>query len=343
MVRTAPARTLSLLLLAALAAPAAAQVAQIDFVSPSQAGPGTEVFVGGSGFGDRGGAPKVWLEFAGQDGSEKYRMRVVEWADDHVTALVLSGEAGACQLMVKAAKQEPVGVAFKVLLPQAVNVTPSSAVPGDLVTVTGASFGPKRGHVMLFDRPCRVSEWSDTAVTFKVPATVADGDWTPRVVNSVGEAAAIQALKLSGSPAQLPPPFLRTDVDGSLFAAEDLDVVAWDLGTKVSFDAFAGVGGLELHLSSTVPFSPVAGKVPVKFSGNSAGGQPMFLQRSEPSESGPVVSLYVAKPATHPWKVHMLGKSQGMLFGQLSAVLVRFSGPGPDTLELADGMFLIDP
>ena len=342
MARIVPARSWSLLLLAALAAPAAAQV-QIDFVSPAQGAPGAEVFVGGSGFGEGGGAPKVWLEFPGDGQPEKYRMRVLEWADDHVVARVLTGEPGACQLMVKAAKQEPVGVAFKVLLPQAVSVVPSSAVPGDLVTVTGASFGPKRGQVFLFDRPCRVSEWSDTAVTFKVPATVADGDWTPRVANSVGEAAAIQALKLSGSPAQLPPPFLRMQVDGSQFAAEDLDVVAWDLGTKVSFESFAGVGGLELHLSATVPFSPVAGKVPVKFSGSSAGGQPMFLQRSEPSESGPVVSLYVAKPATHPWKVHMLGKSQGLLFGQLSAVLVRFSGPGPDTLELSEGMFLIDP
>ncbi len=346
----APARVVpwswtSLLLLAALTAPAAAQQPVLSQVVPPAGTLGTEVLIEGSGFGS-GSVPKVWLEFAADDPAAepaKHRMRVLQWSDVAIRALVLSGEAGPCELVVKVKPQDPVATAFEILMPQVSGFAPSSASPGDFVVASGSSFGKKRGRVVLFDRPCRVTAWADDAVTFRVPGNVADGEWTPRVSNAIGEAAASSALVLSGSAAGLPAPFVKMHVDGAPFVAQDGDVVASDLGSKLAFDAYATADGVDQQLSVIVPFAPATGKVPKLFSGTSAGNTPVFYQQTLVANQPPLTTLYVVQPSSQPWKVHILARSQDQLFGQLSAVLVRVSGPGPDMLVIEDGSFLVAP
>jgi len=335
----------SVVLLAALAAPSGAQAPQILAVLPPFGSPGSEVLIVGSGFASDV-APRVWLEFPAADPADEpvhHRLRVLDWSDSEIHAKVLSGEAGNGLLMVSVLHQETVSAVFKVLKPQVVSFVPQAASPGDMVTVKGASFGPKRGKVMLFDRPCKVVEWADDSVVFKVPNNLANGEWTPRVSNSVGEAVAFSALKLSGSQAELPAPFVDMQVEGLPFVAGPPDVVAKDLVTKVSFDAWSSLDGVDRHLKVVVNFKLLTSKVPTLFTGGSAAAQPVFFEMLPPAGSLEAASVYVAGPPSLPWRVHVLGRSQGQLFGLMSAVLKRVSGPGPETLALDEGMFLVDP
>jgi hypothetical protein len=171
---------------------------------------------------------------------------------------------------------------------------------------------------------------------------VPNGSWTPRVVTSIGEASAFSSLLVTGSVAELPAPFLRMQVDGDAFAAQGAGVGAMDHVSKVSFEAFDPLRKVDRHLSVVVPFVMVTGKVPRVFSGKLLGSPPMMFEMV-PQADPAMASVYAAKPGMLPWRVHMLGSSQGQLFGQFSGVLQRVSGPGPEQVELEQGEFLVDP
>lgn len=58
------------------------------------------------------------------------------------------------------------------------SITPTSAQPGDAVTVAGGGFGTTAGTVSLASASATVSSWSPTSITFTVPAAGQSGQLT---------------------------------------------------------------------------------------------------------------------------------------------------------------------
>jgi len=337
-------RCATLAFLALLAAPLAAQAPVVESVSPAQGTLGTELVLTGS-FAEHV-APRVWLEFpASEPGGApvKDRLRVVSYSATEIHALVMKAQVGPCQVVVKLPHLGSGSGGFEVVPPSVSGFLPATAGPGDQVVLSGAHFGARRVKVTLFDRPCKLLQWSDDALTFKVPASLPDGEWTPRVSNPLGEAVATSALVTTGSTAEVPAEYVQALVGGLPFLAAEGDVVASNLGAKLAFDAYAAPAGEQQQLSVLIPFSIVSSKVPKLFSGTGSGSEPVCWQEKLTSEAPPVTSLYVVKPATLPWKVHGVGRSQGAVFGLMSATLGKVSGPGPDTLLVENGFFLVKP
>ncbi len=338
----------SLLLLAGLLAsplalPCAAQVPLVESVSPASGGLGTELVISGSGFAGRG-TPKALLDF-GDEADSKFRLRVTSVSDVEIRAEVVQAKLGLAAVSVKLPKGPAVELAdaFEVLPPLVTGVAPLEAVPGDVVTLTGSDFGPRRIKVLLFDRPCKITASAAGSVSFRVPPSLPDGEWTPRLQNPLAEAVAPLALLTAGSDAPPPVEAVQARVDGAPFVAGEADVLAANLGSKLAFDATAVLDDVQQQLSVLLPFAPVFGKVPALFSGTGFGSEPVFLQQVLLSDAPPQVAVYVAVPAALPWKAQVLGRSQGRLFGQFEAVLQRISGAGPDQLVLEDGWFVVAP
>lgn len=336
-------RSLSVLALAALlVAPLAAQP-QVASVAPPSGTVGTELVIAGGGFGaDR--PPRAWLEWDGPDGPLQHRLKIVSFSDVELRALVLQAEPGPARLILRVRRSPPLVVegAFEGLLPVVSDVSPLAGVPGDVITLSGALLGDRRVKVFLFDRPCKVLASGGDSVSFRVPATVPDGEWTPRLENPLGLAIAPKALLVSGSEA--PPPVERVEalVGGLPFLAGAADVSAANLGSKLAFDAFAWPEGKQQQLSALLSFAPATGKLPKLLSGSSSGLEPLFFQELLVSNSPAVQTVYTSSPATLPWQAHFLGRSGGLLFGFFEAELLRVSGPGPDTLRIEDGVFVLD-
>lgn len=337
------ARPLCVLALAVLlAAPLAAQP-QVQSVSPPAGTVGTGLVILGSGFGDER-PPRAWLEWDGADGPVQHRLKILAFSDGELLAQVVQAEPGPARLVLRVRRWPPLVVegAFTGLLPVVGDVAPLAAAPGDVVTLSGDQLGSRRVKVFLFDRPCKVVSAGDDAVSFRVPASVPDGEWTPRVENPLGLAFAPKVLVVSGSAA--PPPVERVEalVGGVPFLAGEADVAAANLGTKVAFDAFAYPAGKQQHLSALLAFAPATGKLPKLLGGTSSGLEPLFFQELLLTNSPAVQTFYTASPATLPWQVRFLGRSGGLLFGLFEAELLRVSGPGPDTLAITDGVFVLD-
>ena len=92
--------------------------------------------------------------------------------------------------------------------PVAQSVSPATAAPGQLVTVTGTGFGATQGSgsVEFADSgnspPVQVDSWSDTAITFTVPAAYPGAPATVTVVTSGG--ATTDSLVMAVSPTASP-------------------------------------------------------------------------------------------------------------------------------------------
>ena len=120
--------------------------------------------IAGTGFGATQGSGNVWL-------GSTYGV-VVSWSDTQVVATVASGsKAGVAQILQGGVWSN--SVTFTVTTPNITNVTPTTAIAGTQVTMTGTGFGATQGNgnVWLGSTYGVVVSWSDTQVV----ATVASG------------------------------------------------------------------------------------------------------------------------------------------------------------------------
>ena len=140
---------------------------QISTVAPTTARAGDQIVINGSNFGSSQGNGNVWL------GSTYWV--VVSWSDTQVVANVASGsQSGVAQILQGGVWSNPVN--FTVITPNITSVTPTTAVAGTQITVTGTGFGASQGsgNVWLGSTHGVVVSWSDTQVV----ANVASGSKT---------------------------------------------------------------------------------------------------------------------------------------------------------------------
>src|SRR5438874_1782389 len=140
---------------------------QINAVSPTTARAGDQIVINGSSFGSSQGNGNVWL-------GSTYGV-VVSWSDTQVVANVASGsQSGVAQVLQGGVWSNPVN--FAVITPNITSVTPTTAIAGTQITITGTGFGGSQGsgNVWLGSTYGVVVSWSDTQVV----ATVAIGSQT---------------------------------------------------------------------------------------------------------------------------------------------------------------------
>lgn len=133
-------------------------------VTPTTAVAGTQITISGSGFGATQGSGNVWL-------GSTYGV-VVSWSDAQIVATVASGsKSGVAQVLQGGVWSNTIN--FTVVTPNITNVTPTSAVAGMQITITGSGFGATQGsgNVWLGSTYGTVVSWSDSQVV----AAVANG------------------------------------------------------------------------------------------------------------------------------------------------------------------------
>ncbi len=141
---------------------------RITSVSPRSGAGGVDVTISGSGFGAEQEAGTVWL--GSRNGT------VASWSDTQIVATVASNAmSGTVQVHQGGAWSNT--VPFKVATAAISSVTPSSGVPGTVVTVAGSGFGAAQGsgQVWLGTVPGEVQSWSDSEIVATVGAGAASG------------------------------------------------------------------------------------------------------------------------------------------------------------------------
>ena len=127
------------------------------------------ITISGSGFGPRQGGSSV--TFNGRSAG------VVSWSDGAIKATVpYYAAAGPVRVTTSAGVSN--GIDFT-LLPRVTSVSPNPAAPGDLVIISGTSFGASRGSgsVTLCGKPpASVKSWSDMKITALLPDGITSGD-----------------------------------------------------------------------------------------------------------------------------------------------------------------------
>jgi parallel beta-helix repeat protein len=88
-------------------------------------------------------------------------------------------------------------VQFTVTIPpQPASLTPSSGKRGSAVQIAGTDFGRAVGKVLLGKVQAVFTRWTDSSITFTVPATIPYGTYTITVVNSQGQSSLAGAFKV---------------------------------------------------------------------------------------------------------------------------------------------------
>ena len=139
----------------------------ITSVTPTTAIAGTQITITGTGFGASPGTGNVWL-------GSTYGV-VVSWSDTQILANVASGsKSGVAQVLQGGVWSNTVDLA--VSTPNITSVTPTTAIAGTQITITGTGFGTTQGsgNVWLGSTYAVVATWSDTQIV----ATVASGSQT---------------------------------------------------------------------------------------------------------------------------------------------------------------------
>lgn len=148
-------------------------------ISPANGPSGTQVEVGGNGFGDSQGASIVTV--AGRTAS------VQSWSGTKITMAVPNLLGGTWPVVVTAGGNNSNGAAFSIPVaadgtPHITTISPSSGPVGEYVTITGNNFGTSPGKVSFvsgndtviggtdFPLACGNSYWHDNSVTVKVPS-----------------------------------------------------------------------------------------------------------------------------------------------------------------------------
>ena len=108
----------------------------ITRVTPTTPIAGTQITITGTGFGANQGGGNVWL-------GSTYGV-IVSWSDTQIVATVASGsKSGVAQVLQGGVWSNSINLT--VTTPNITSVTPTTAVAGTQITITGTGFGASQG------------------------------------------------------------------------------------------------------------------------------------------------------------------------------------------------------
>jgi len=160
---------------------------EIKSLEPTSGPPGSEVVIEGGSFGATQGTGVVF--FSGNE------VTVVAWADTVITAKIPSDMAEATYgVTVETDQGASNTVEFKVAkgaanAPKITSLTPENGKSGDEVVIAGSNFGSTQGSgkVLFGTGTAQVEKWSDTSITFMVPANLSPNTYGVTIENSSGK------------------------------------------------------------------------------------------------------------------------------------------------------------
>jgi len=158
---------------------------EIKSLDPASGPPGSEVAIAGGSFGDTQGTGLVFFE--------KEEAEVVSWSDTSITVKVPQ-DLTAAKYGVKVETEDGASdpVQFEVTgenAPEIESLSPESGSPGTEVKISGSKFGDTQdgGKVLFGPGTADVAAWSDTSITFTVPAGTAPNTYGVTVENAAGK------------------------------------------------------------------------------------------------------------------------------------------------------------
>ncbi len=143
-------------------------VPSISNVSPNSGAIGAAVTIVGTNFGSSSGSVSF-------NGTTAF---VSSWTDTVIEATVPSG-ATSGNVVVNATGGTSNGVSFTVVAassaPTITDLSPTSGVVGQAVTITGTNFGSATGTVTFNGTKAQVASWTDTSIATTVPTGATTG------------------------------------------------------------------------------------------------------------------------------------------------------------------------
>lgn len=206
---SATVRSLATLALALLTLTGLAAGQEVTAIVEDVAGHGDRIRVEGEGLSKKSKLVLV------QDGElvKKTKLKVAEEGSGYVDVDIKKGLEGTFRIGLRD-KKAVVGISpdtIELVPPQPMNPDPSTAMPGDEVTMMVAYYGPQGHQVRVGDKKAKIVDEQAvegggpplTVVTFRVPK-VADGVWPITVINRLGSGTLKNALEVVGGSGKPP-------------------------------------------------------------------------------------------------------------------------------------------
>ncbi|MCU1304994.1 MAG: repeat-associated core domain protein [Candidatus Sulfotelmatobacter sp.] len=244
----------------------------INSITPSSAVPGTVVTITGTGFGASQGLSGT-LAFGGVPASQ--RVTATSWSAQKIVVTVPSGAVTGNVVVTvagKASNSMPLTVT-----PVITGVSPSSAVEGKLVSITGKGFGVSalagNSTISFNGVVATPSTWTSSSISVPVPSGVTAGNISLTVAGQASTASP------SGVAMFTPTPVINAISPPTAMAGATVTISGSSFGATqgTSTISFSGVGAAvtswsDTGIVATVPVTATNGPVVVAVNGVSSSG-----------------------------------------------------------------------
>lgn len=227
---------------------------------PSAGPVDTQVQINGAGFGAVQGSSTVKFS--------SIAATIVGWSDTQILAKVpLTATTGSVAVTVSGVTSSSV-VNFTIPPPVITGVSPTSGLPGTLVTITGSGFQANKGNgwISFSGSNATTSTWTDTQITATVPQGAATGAVNVRANNFVYSNQDIlftvpKPLITSVTPST-GPPGTQVQINGSGFGATPGSSTVTFAGINATLGSWS-----DTQISATVPATAGTGVATVTVGG----------------------------------------------------------------------------
>ena len=260
-------------------------------LSPTSGTTGTSVTAEGQGFGATTGS----VTLGG------VTMTVTSWTSTSVTFTVPTGATSGVVRVIRSDGAAATGPTFEVTgegAPRITGLSPTAGIVGDTVTITGLGFGATAGGVTLGGVAATVGTWSETSITFTVPAGATSG--LVNVSLAAGTVLPGPMFTLTGSTA----PALGALSPTSGTTGDSVTLAGVHLGGTAGTVSLGGVAATvtawgDTGLTFTVPAGSGSGAVVV----TTAGGTPLTGPWFTHTGIVPATTVQLSAAATSVWDI----------------------------------------
>lgn len=174
----------------------AARAQSVTTVAPTNGALGATLTITGTGFGTAKPAAALIHNSTGK----KTALKVTAFSNTEITAIFSApAVAGIYDVQVDPAGSAAAFLkddAFTVESPSIAAFNPTTAFPGDSITLNAQFLGTKKGKIVVGGKNAPITAWSDSNAVFKMPPSLKAGVFDVTVSNASGADGADDALTI---------------------------------------------------------------------------------------------------------------------------------------------------